>query len=394
MYLAAGNAFAQQSAISPFETKLRPTFWYNSKDGVQIGGRFLMYRDNPELGDLRLYTGVWLNTFFPDIPVSYSVRFENPIPILSAPSEEFTFRLTSSLREGHTRHVIGLRKRIATGRLDDQFVMLKVGLDYYRQFDDEYLLFQNSWSDRQHYLPQAGVYFRNANVAGRYQTLEATFTGFTGTDNHRLNVSGSWVEPLGSYFTLSGAFLFAKHFSENTRPEHATHYAIEYGYNQHENPWFRSHGPMPATWVRNGIATNYRQTAVLRGYAKHDIERIKNGTAGDLSDLMVFSLEADVFNPIDAKLRDVSYAGVFMKFRTYLFADVGYVDRFNVPVRESVPANAGAGLMFNFNLPDYVGERRGFTIRWDLPVWVSDPVQGENPFQFRGQFSFDLTIPF
>jgi len=46
------------------------------------------------------------------------------------------------------------------------------------------------------------------------------------------------------------------------------------------------------------------------------------------------------------------------------------------------------------NIPDYNNRARGFTLRWELPVWVSDPIAEQNPIRPRHHLSFELSIPF
>ncbi len=107
--LMPGFSFAQSDS---YNLNFYPDAWYNSVDGVRIGGFVLGEMEGEfKSGPHRLNAGIWLGTNFPDLPVSYYVSFTEPIPGLSDYGEEFNVQLVSSIRTGYSRHGLALNKR-------------------------------------------------------------------------------------------------------------------------------------------------------------------------------------------------------------------------------------------------------------------------------------------
>jgi hypothetical protein len=378
---------------NPYEISWRPSLWFNSADGVQLGARVFGYRDNVEMGSYRMKAGFWVNTFLPDVPVAYEFAFETPVVSYSPSREELALSVSSRLREGLHHHTIGISKRFERGTHDDQFARLFVRGNLYEQFDDNYMLFNGNWQQGIHFLPEMGFYLRNGMDPGRYVTMEATAKLFTGASDHTIDANITWYEPLNRFVNLGLAVGLTQHTSNDTRPEHASNLAFPTAFEQSFNPWLRSRGTVPPSFVRNGHFVSHR-SANLRGYALHDVNRFESGQFANISGIRTISAELDFWNPISNYIQRNELASRFLHFKTYAFADAAHVSYRTNSTTESVIGNAGLGLYFRFNLPDYLAEARGFTIRWDVPFWVSDPLMDEKLLKFRHQLSFDIIIPF
>lgn len=382
-------------AQSVYETQIRPTVWYNTEDGVQLGVRFFGYQDNEEMGAYRLYTGFWLNTFIPELPVAYDIRFEHPLSALSSPQQAFTIKLNSSVREGFQRHGAGLSKRIKTGSHDDQFILFQSDVHYYQRFNDVYLVFPGNWQQDGRVVGDLSLNYRTI-LANGYQTLRAQTYLNTGENSHRVSLTSTLYQPLNSVFSIGLALGSRFDIGEESSPEFGTNLTFAPAYQWQRNGFFRSHGPLPVQGLRNGVFGISETGPALRGYGKHDVSRFQNGLQNNIQALHSASLELDIRNPIDNYISSVPIGGYFAHFKTRLFSDaaiISYRDNMTASTN-NVVVNAGAGVLFYINIPNYLAEMRGFAIRWDVPFWVSDPIDSENTFKFRQQLSFDLIIPF
>ncbi len=394
LFTGAINAVKSQNKDNnPYDITWRPSFWYNSIDGVQIGARMFGYRDNPEMGSYRIKAGFWVNTFLPELPVSYELGFETPYVTFSAPREELTISLSSRLREGLHHHTVGIAKRIELGPLDDQYARFFIRGNLYDKFDKDYILFDGNWQQGLHILPEVGFYIRNGSEDSRYITLEATAKLFTGATNQTIDASITWFEPLNRFVNLGLALGMSQQTSNDTRTEHSTNLAFPTAFDQSFKPWLRSRGTIPSSFVRNGHYFSHTG-AQMRGYALHDVSRFRSAEFTNISGIRVISMEIDFWNPISKNIQRNELVSRFLHFKTYAFADGAHVTYRTNSTTQSVIGNAGLGLHFRFNLPDYLAESRGFSIRWDVPFWVSDPVIDEKVLKFRHQLSFDIIIPF
>jgi hypothetical protein len=54
--------------------------------------------------------------------------------------------------------------------------------------------------------------------------------------------------------------------------------------------------------------------------------------------------------------------------------------------------NAGIGLQFSLNIPDFLGKPRGFAIRYEVPFWISEPDAGDSNFEFSSLLGFGAVI--
>ena len=103
-------------------------------------------------------------------------------------------------------------------------------------------------------------------------------------------------------------------------------------------------------------------------------------------------MEFDLPNPLQTAIRR-SQVAEFLSFRSYLFTDGAVAGGAAGVAGDSFYADAGAGLTLSLNIPDYQGRPRGFVIRYEVPFWLSDPMNGD-AFSFRHLLGFGAIVTF
>lgn len=391
LVLIAGSVSNLQ-AQSEYLTHVRPAFWYNSTDGVKVGARFFGYLDTPETDKFRVHAGFWVNTFMQGQPVSYDLRVEHPLSLLGGTGQAFTLGAQSRLMDGLQRHMLSANKQFKTAIGEELYVRIGYSFTLYEMLDTEYLLYSGSWSEDVQSVHQISVALRNRSDYG-YQTIA---TDITGGGSQILRISASIYQELNNLFAIGFKAGHTRDESSAPLPEHGINLTYSNFFDWHNSPWFRSRGTLPPSAVQSGIAIRADQTSGVRGYGKHDANRFKSGDFLAIASITSINLDLEIANPADNYLRNIPIAGTFIRFQTRLFADAGRVSYKSetVPTTGTNIGSAGLGFQLHLNIPDYNNQARGFTLRWDLPIWVSDPIEGQNAVRPRHHLSFELSIPF
>ena len=388
-------AQAQSFSEKPYELRFAPDLWYNDVDGIRVGIRMRgqvpgTFDDGPH----RLDTGLWLGTWLPSTPVSYFIRYTNPIASISGFNSEGSYSLLSSIRTGFHRHGAGFDKRWQPGFNEDEFTQFAAFGGVYSHFDSEYLVFPALWQDawtpylsltaERQQLTNAGfLYYRAASVSG----LTGADTFFTG-----LQAEVRKSVELGSRLNLrlraSGGVL-----SGDAPPEQRYLASQAAPFHWMNSGFFRAKGTIPVPWMESGAFQLTGNGANLRGYARRDAKHARNGTPVFYNAYTAFNAEIDYPNPIDLLFEQIPILGDFLRLRSYLFTDLLSGSIFDEDRTENL-ADAGAGFALSLNIPDQLGRPRGFILRFDLPVWLSEPEEDQNPFKLRGVVSFGAVIGF
>ena len=90
-------------------------------------------------------------------------------------------------------------------------------------------------------------------------------------------------------------------------------------------------------------------------------------------------------------IEDIPLAGI-LDFRTYVFFDSGTSLGFTDREESRLLSDAGLGFMFNLNIPDYLGKNRGFAIRYEVPLWLSNPNSESSEFEYRSLIGIGAVI--
>ncbi len=392
-------AFAQQNN-QPYDLSFAPDLWYNSVDGVRVGIRVRgKVPGSFERGPHRLDAGLWLATFFPEYPVSYYISFTEPIPAISDFKSEGNIRLRSSIRTGYHWHEISLNKRWQPGFEVKDYYHLSVFFRANKRFDEDYRLYPEIWQDEWLWLAGASFSIHNDNALGRYEvSAEAS-----------MNVAGSYFSfvigklvleqliPLNDYFSLRGR-LFLAASSENTAPEYLFTHSFRPYVGWMNDGKTRAKGTIPEPWVTGGII-HVSGGANLRGYTNYDIEILNSSRIAPLyTTAAAFNVELDYPNPLDESLENIPVVGVLLNFRTYLFFDAGTFYNAEAFLGSSLReegrllADAGPGFAVSLKIPDYLGMVRGFTLRYEIPLWLSHPQNGVSNFAYRSVIGIGAVI--
>jgi hypothetical protein len=392
-YFAPSESVGQtESNQKSYELLPAPDAWYNSVDGVRIGGRLLgqvpgTFGDGPH----RLKAGLWLGTKLPDHPVSYYFQFTEPISSISDFGSEANVALESYYRTGFQGHNISFNKRWQTGFDEQNYKELSITVGVEDRFDSEYLFYQQLWQNEWLYLVSANIDITNHGILGRYGLQVSADANVAGEASSFLRTTLDFQQriKLSDSFTVNGR-LFTGLATNNTVPEYLYAQSFKSPRFWMDNGLTRARGTIPPNWMGIG---NIQVTggANLRGYLKRDIQSLNQGLVPLFTSLSAVNLEVDYPNPLDKAISNIPVLGGIMKLSSYLFFDsatsLGITNR----EQSKTLSDAGLGFMFSFNIPDYLGKSRGIAIRYDLPLWLSHP-GSEDHFKFRNVIGLGAVI--
>lgn len=384
--------FAQQ-AEKNYELLPAPDLWYNDVDGIRVGVRLKgqvpgSFDDGPH----RLDLGVWLGTWIPDNPVSYYLSFTEPIPSISDFGSEGSVQLISSIRTGFHQHGIAFNKRWQTGFNEQNYQELSLSFRAEDRFESEYLLYPQLWEYEWLYLLGVDFSLQNENSIGNYRV----------TFNNNINVAGpasSFISSnlelqqlvtLNDYFTLRARVYGG--ISSNDAPVHYldTH-SFKSAIGWMDNGLTRAKGTIRTAWMEEGVF-QISGGPNLRGYLKQDFEALNQGFSPVFTSMGALNLEFDYPNPLDQAIKKIPVLGGILSLRSYLFFDSGTSLGLTDSEESRLLSDAGLGFMFSLNIPDYLGKPRGIRIRYDLPLWLSNPAE-ENNFEYRSVIGIGAVIP-
>lgn len=390
------RAEAQSAA---YNVKFAPDAWYNDVDGIRAGLRLRGEQEGTFNDGLhRLDAGVWLGTWLPDNPLSYYVEFTEPVAGITQVGAEGNISALSTIRTGYSKHKISLNKRWQPGF--DEFVYreFSVAASQEKLFDEEYrpypLLWQNEWKS----LATASFVFQNNSEANRFrlrtsivQNLNDQFSTFTlwkGELTHRIKLNGFSV-----YSRLYGFVA-----SDDTAPEYLHTSSLSPAIDWLSSGFSRSKGTIPQPWIEAG-SIHISGGANLRGYVNRDIEALNKNLLPVFNRAGALNVELEFPNPINTKLRSIRVLGDIAAFRSYTFFDAGVFNAsdgigFDPDLDDSEERfDAGFGFLLSVNVPDFLGKPRGFVVRYEIPLWLSDPENSNNNIKFRHLVGVGAVIP-
>ena len=398
------TSLASAQSSKSYEFIPAPDVWYNDVDGIRLGVRLKgqvpgTFEDGPH----RLDAGVWLGTWFPDLPVSYYLSFTEPIPRWSDFGSEANIQLISSVRTGYTQQGLSFNKRWQQGFDERRYRELSFLNTYEKRFDDEYTAFPLLWTDEDKFLSsltanlqdENGLGFYTLSVNGSVQYLNQNYAFGSLTAVQRIPFNENW----GLKFRG-----FAGTSTDQTAPEYLFARSTGQAIETLSNGVTRAKGTIPQPWIEGG---NFHVAggANLRGYTEQDInsfllDRCESCLFEDPDDLeialfrsvLAFNTELDYPNPIKSLFNSIPYVADFITLRSYLFFDAGSTLG-SSNISGSWIADGGAGFALSLNIPDYLGKPRGFVLRYDIPFWLSDPDSGDS-FKFRSLIGFGAVLSF
>lgn len=387
-----------QAQTSSYELIPAPDLWYNDVDGIRIGVRLKgqvpgTFEDGPH----RLDAGFWLSTWFPDVPVSYYLSYTNPIDRWSDFGSEANYQLITSIRTGYHRHGIALNKRWQEGFDERRYKELRLFNSFEKRFDKEYAAFPNLWSEESKFKTTLSTEIRNDNGLGWYlinasamaQYLNDSFVQVKGEFRQDIPLHEYWGFKFRLFTGIGSENTAAEYlFSRSTAPMHETIF----------NGVTRAKGTIPQPWMESGNF-HFAGGANLRGYTGQDVVTFYNTDPNVLTEPFLLNsvaslnLEFDYYNPIGMMFNKIPYASDFLTFRSYLFFDAGRSLQIVDNEPDTLFADAGTGFSLSLNIPDYLGKSRGFVLKYELPLWLSEPGD-EDEFKLRHLFSIGAVISF
>lgn len=409
MILISGLKTDDSSAQSSgYEVIPSPDLWYNAVDGIRLGINLKgqvpgTFEDGPH----RLDASLWLGLGFPDNPLSYYLRYTEPISSWSEFGSEANVELISSIQTGYHNHGVAFNKRWQQGFDERRYREIRLYNSFEKRFNSEYTAFENLWSDESKLLTSFSAEIRDNNRFGWYhiragasfQYLNDVYSMFGITGNQNIRFNEYWGLQARIYTGLA---------TSNTAPEYLHSRSMRPAMGWMSNGVTRAKGTIPQSWIESGHI-QIAGGANVRGYSSKDIDSFQRTCADALSlfgfcseqdfspilfnTIASLNLELDYWNPIIRIFNGIPYASEFMRFRSYLFYDTGR----SLGLIEYEPtgsfSNIGAGFSLSLNIPDYRGKERGFVLRYEIPFWLSD-ANGEKSFKMRHLFGFGAVMSF
>lgn len=366
-----------------YELLPAPDAWFNSTDGVRVGGRLRgqqagTFGDGPH----RLNAGLWLGTKIPDHPVSYYLSYTEPIVGLSDYGSEANVRLETSYRTGFQQHGLSFNKRWQNGFNEKNYKELSVGIRAEERFDNEYLLYPQLWQSNWLYIASIGYLSTNTNSLGRHRFSLNLDVNAAGNYDQFLRGEASYQQrvPLSSAFMLTGR-IYTGIASNTTAPQYLFSRSLKSAHKWMDGGLTRARGTIPPSWIRTG---NIQITGGpnLRGYVSSDINILNNSAAPLITSFSALNLQLKYPNPIGNAIDAIPVVGGLVDLNSYLFYDGGTSIGLTDFEESRLLSDAGLGFTFSINIPDYLGKSRGINIRYDLPLWVSNP-GNQKSFKFR-----------
>lgn len=361
---------------SSYEIHPAPDLWYNSVDGARIGIRLKgqvpgTFSDGPH----RLNFGFWVGTKRPKLPVSYYLTFLEPIRTWSDFGAEASIQLISSVRTGFTDQGLVFRKRWQSGFDDNQYEKLKIYLHTEKLFDKHYRLFPEVWN--QNWLTMLHVNYQkdDTNRLGKYVAKVSLTTGIP-TKNHVFDqFQGEYHQEItiGNGFRFRGRIFLG--LSTSDTPNQMLYMAgLSSPEDWLKNGITRARGTVPPLWLKEGWI-QYAGGPNLRGYANAGFQSLFNKKAALYKNFGAANLEMIYPNPLTNAISKIEFIGDLLKFKSYVFFDTGSsLDFSGNSFFNKKLSDSGAGFTVSFSFPDNEGGMKKITIRYDIPLWLSSPV--------------------
>lgn len=382
------SSYAQKS----YEFLPAPDAWYNSVDGFRVGLRLRGRQAGTfKSGAHRLNAGIWLGTYIPTYPVSYYVKYTEPIPSLSDYGSEANIAARTSFRTGFQQHGLTFNKRWQNGFDEKNYKEFSVGLRAEDRFEKKYLLYPQLWQNKWLYIASADYLSTNVNSLGRNGLHINANVNFAGRARSFIRTKATLQQQfkLSKSVLLKGR-LYAGVASNNTAPEYLFSRSLKSPKDWMKSGLTRARGTIPPSWMEAG---NIQITGGpnLRGYLSSDIESLNNGGAPLVTSFSALNLQLNYPNPLGKAINEIPFVGGLLDLNSYLFYDGGTSLGFTQLEESKLLSDAGLGFKFTINIPDYLGKQRGINIRYDLPLWLSDP-GSEAAFKFRNVIGIGTTI--
>jgi hypothetical protein len=379
---------AQKYQINP-----GPDLWFNTVDGVRFGVkvRGQMAGSFGE-GPHRLNVGLWAGSKWPSQPISYYASFTELVPAWSSFGSEATLEAFSSVREGFYRHGLSFKKRWQNGFNENEFIQFNLNTDISRRYDLEYAAIPTLWETNSLYMIEPLLEVtRNHNVLGRLSHhLTARVAGQEVLNDDifaQFEVEQQGLVHLSYAFKLRHRIFFATS-SSKVPVQYQYRLSMGKAIDVLNNGFSRSKGTLPIAgfdrgWLHVSDGPN------LRGYGLSEMKLSIINPISTFKHTAAVNLELDVPNPISWVIEQTPILGGILNNRMYIFNDLG--QGWN-PRKSPIQSNLGLGVSLGLNLPEKLGNNKVLTLRYDVPFWLSHPLENESNVAFRSIFGLSNII--
>ncbi len=366
----------RQSLAPPVDAYLWegwPLVFYNDYDHLKLGFKF----DGSYLTvNHKMNARFWYKTAYGNM--DFDLKYQNPVDLLGVHSNIELGIFTLDGREGLQ---FGLNERKKSG--DRGAVSgYDAGISAYRMYGDQYLM--SAWDKGDIYLAylkmdrertsssnrkisDLNVLFKNSLGGSDYQfgiaEVNYTHSFYFSYDEHeiKLRVKGGLGEgdiPSQHQFALSGSN----------------------GWQEFQDPYYRSKGSLPYPWRRNGHL--YRDSgALVRGYSLYPSDTPQLGDK-----TLISSVDYYFPNPLN-----IFRIPVLRDLQPSVFADIGQIWDDAFPGYSDFRKSAGFSLSFE-RLDDLRMIFKINKIQADFPIWMSHVPDNEEHFAARWLINFEFSL--
>jgi hypothetical protein len=358
----------------------QPSLWYNDVDGARLG---LILRGNVRRAENRLNLGLWYG--FKSEEIDYAVRLGDRTGFGTG---YFSYNMSFKKIEGRLHGNLGVLLQLAKHWYRPPRFNIRLGLDYWERLDDAAAYTFRKWRSNGNTYRldewedgRVGKFYLSLDVDPRGQRWRSrlnvrleTAEDFLGSDYRFMQVSGSgvfrWGSPAGDNVALR---LFGGTTIGSDQPP-----TQEYFFADGAGPlarfdryYLRSVGAFPV-WM------NYHHPGDgnLRGYFNQHRDSF-------LAAENMAALNIEATKTLRVPLIGRLFRMLRMNTALSVFYDYGAMGGM-IAGGDAQLQDAGLGFRIRGRLPNY----QQYTLRFDFPLWLSDPEPGEDPFAFRWLFSY------
>ncbi len=366
--------FMRAQGVSPplqkYIWEIWPLVFYNDIDKIKIGtnlkGSFLNT-------DHRIHFNFWYKTATNRLDFDFD--YVTPVNWLGKMSDLELRIFTLDGRQGGN---IGIAHQLPRSGSPD--IVMRLGLANHLMFDDEYLMniwgrgqvnsiylswdyatSYRGWNPKQNF----SIYFHSSIMGSAYQYSQVYFTGshkfWDGFSDYELD-----------------ARLFAGYSENDVPPQHLFYLSGDNSWGEFQQIFYRSRGSLPWPWKRNGNL--YKSGGPnVRGYSLSGYQSSQYGRHA-----LALNLDLKTGNPL------YNFLPYYLRtIYPYFFLDIGHVWNDHKVQFSSFKSSLGVSLSWDSaDIFDYVLSLK--RIRIDFPVWLSNPADGQDQFEYRWLIRFDF----
>ncbi|MGD9899519.1 MAG: M1 family aminopeptidase [Calditrichaceae bacterium] len=350
-----------------------PLVFYNDYDHLKLGFKF-----NGSYLNInhKIDAQFWYKTAYGN--VDFDLKYRNPVDWMGLHTNMELGIFTLDGREGLK---FGLNKRNNSGDRGPVF-RYGTGIMAYRMYGDQYLM--SDWDRGDIYLTYLSMNREEISSANRkISDFNVLFKNSVGGSDYQfglaeINYTRSFYF---SYDEHEIKFRFKGGFGEGDIPsQHKFALSGSNGWQEFQDPYYRSKGSLPYPWRRNGHL--YRDNgALVRGYSLYLSDTPQLG-----DNALISSVDYYFPNPIS-----LFRIPVLRDLETAVFADIGQVWSESLPGYDDFRKSAGFSLLFD-RLKDLKMIFKIKKIQADFPLWMSHVPGNDEHFAGRWLINFEFSL--